>query len=304
MSDNEQEKKCDASQQPEQLHHLIIPWLETQDLLNYAQVSKTINTYINSFWQKETAHLLLCEQYAVWSAYQGEMNNLSILHRIGCKFDKTYDGEKTQKELLEYFHDYTHRLATSNITTNKLNLSQARLFSTNPTSLMTAVRGRHLGCVEFLLSVDTAKATINQKNSAGVAAIHYAAMNSQLEMLILLHNNGVDLDLTSDSPALDLCGSALHILCHHGENSLVCIEYLIENDANLDSRDTEQKTPLHSAAKYRQNPYYVKTLIEAGADKYATDNSGNKPIDLASNEEVRSTIANTEPQINKIFSLS
>lgn len=70
----------------------------------------------------------------------------------------------------------------------------------------------------------------------------------------------------------------LHIACYL--NDVDQVEYLLNNGANPNVRDSNLTTPLHWSA-YRGNAKLVEKLIEAGADINTSDKNEIKPIKLA-----------------------
>jgi ankyrin repeat protein len=59
------------------------------------------------------------------------------------------------------------------------------------------------------------------------------------------------------------------------------IEQLVALGANVNARDIQGDTPLHSAIK-GQNLYVAEALVRVGADLRMANDSGESPIDLCS----------------------
>lgn len=85
--------------------------------------------------------------------------------------------------------------------------------------------------------------------------------------------NTVDLEMT-----LIHSWHVLHFVA--GKGNLQCVQFLIENGANVDAREGDRWTPLHLAAK---SGYFrcVEYLVRQGADVHAKTNIGDTPIDMA-----------------------
>ena len=54
---------------------------------------------------------------------------------------------------------------------------------------------------------------------------------------------------------------------------------IIDNGANIDAKDSDDRTPLHYAAMYKEE--MVSKLISSGANIYATDGNDKTPLDYA-----------------------
>src|SRR3990167_1582967 len=78
--------------------------------------------------------------------------------------------------------------------------------------------------------------------------------------------------------------SALHWAVHEGHVN--CVRLLISENADLDIRDKDGKTPLHYAIKNGMQKI-ISLLLEAGASLEIQDNKGHFPIDEAKNESTK-----------------
>jgi len=84
-----------------------------------------------------------------------------------------------------------------------------------------------------------------------------------------------------DNVADEVCGNAtlLHIAATRTEP--IFIEALINRGADVNKRDSENKTPLHWVADGDLNPRIALMLVAKGADINAQDNKGNTLLHLA-----------------------
>lgn len=148
---------------------------------------------------------------------------------------------------------------------------------------------------------------INSKTNEGLTPLHYAAYEGNLEISKLLINNGADyttvtnlgknvLHLTAEGnqPSLMLyyfnkkifdisCqdfnkSTPLHWACYSG--AFESIKFLINLNAEINSFDKNELTPLHLATLYNKKNIVVK-LLQNGAVKDVTNSKGETPLYLA-----------------------
>ena len=86
---------------------------------------------------------------------------------------------------------------------------------------------------------------------------------------------GTDLNQKDPNPA-GAKATALGIAAALGHTEVAIA--LIEGGANVDQRDKDGSTPLHSAA-FLCYPKIVQALLDKGADKNARNNSGSTPLE-------------------------
>ncbi|WP_422137512.1 ankyrin repeat domain-containing protein [Endozoicomonas sp. ALC020] len=103
-------------------------------------------------------------------------------------------------------------------------------------------------------------------SEAGIAAIHIAAKNGNLELIPSLLNSGANINLQDEKGMTPLH----HAVCNSNIQTLKIILDL-KADMNLQNKDGD--TALHMAAEDPENPDLFDTLIDNGAsfDKTATD---------------------------------
>ncbi|KFG86493.1 hypothetical protein MANI_109817 [Metarhizium anisopliae] len=131
------------------------------------------------------------------------------------------------------------------------------------------------GVVQYLL--DLGRAQVNAQGIDGVAPLHLAAMNGNIETVKLLIRAGAALDIQDASGT-----TALHWAAFKGHEAIV--EYLYE-DSNKKLRDKNNRTALHLAAiAGKEN--VVRLLVpcpdkQTNADMDTFDSDGCKPIHYA-----------------------
>ena len=149
-------------------------------------------------------------------------------------------------------------------------------------------------------------ADVNARNSAGDTPLHYAAEIGRKDIADLLiarganvnakDNNGqTPLDIamirnrTNIAELLEARGAdvSLHVVARIG--SLAEVKSLIEEVADINTKDTLGQTPLHYAVQYGHKEV-VKLLIAKGADVNAKDKDGNAPGHVALSKNNRSIL--------------
>jgi len=99
-----------------------------------------------------------------------------------------------------------------------------------------------------------------------------------LAAVVLLAMHGMGLAQMAPTPAEIAAYEGLHAAAASG--SVVEIDRLVKQDAALDARDGNGRTPMMVAA-FRQDDAAVKALIEAGADVNALDNQSYDVVTIA-----------------------
>ncbi|KAF2903563.1 hypothetical protein ILUMI_02636 [Ignelater luminosus] len=131
--------------------------------------------------------------------------------------------------------------------------------------------------VEKLLSQGT---NVDQRDSAGYTALHYAARNGHLDVCKVLLRNGADINSTTKSGR----ATALHRAC--SADKVHMVKFLLENKANGKIRDSDGKTALHRAAE-SQNKEICKSVLSAFPElKIEVDNKLKVPVDYVQTEDL------------------
>lgn len=107
-----------------------------------------------------------------------------------------------------------------------------------------------------------------------VNALHYATMNSKLEIINLLIPTIQDINAKSSGGG----GTVLHIACQLG--NLHIVNVLIRAHANVNIRNYRDETPLHLACR-QGNKEVVEALLIASADPNLQDQKLDTPLHIA-----------------------
>ncbi|XP_021773189.1 ankyrin-1-like [Chenopodium quinoa] len=178
------------------------------------------------------------------------------------------------------------------------------------TPLVHAARQGHIATVSYLLDHGADPAIASD---LGATALHHAAGIGNIELMKVLLSKGAPVDSQSDSgtPLIWAAGheqkEAVEVLLEHHANpnsetdegitpllssvaagSLECLEQLIQAGAkaNISAGGT---TPLHIASDLGSIDL-INCLLKAGADPNATDEDGQKPVQVAATRGNRNAV--------------
>ncbi|ERF68520.1 hypothetical protein EPUS_05659 [Endocarpon pusillum Z07020] len=107
-------------------------------------------------------------------------------------------------------------------------------------------------------------------------ALVWAVKFKRMAMIKLLIKRGADMNIGQ----LHGGGTILHVAAYSYAYTPSCVELLIEEGADLESRDELGRTPLAVAARVG-NTILVQPLLDKGADLESRDNLGQTPLVLA-----------------------
>ncbi|XP_047431942.1 ankyrin repeat and SOCS box protein 13a.1 isoform X2 [Mugil cephalus] len=136
------------------------------------------------------------------------------------------------------------------------------------TPLCNACASGSLECAKLLLNYG---AQVNPSLTALTATpLHEACIQGNVDVVRLMIANGARLE------AFDVhFGPPLHIACAKGR--IDCVKELLCAGANVNSVKFHE-TALHHAARVHMVEM-IELLVEFGANVYASDNTGRKPVD-------------------------
>ena len=165
-----------------------------------------------------------------------------------------------------------------------------RLLKKNPNSkkrkkaYFDACLNNDSGVVEKLLIDGLFPATEDAKGQNGV---YYACIEGGFDSLRTCVTNQVSIDTKNN---VDL-STPLHLACRGGSGSYErCLEFLLENHADVDARDVRGQTPAMWASQ-RNFHRVFSYLSEYGADLDAKDNQGWTALHFACFKGYRKVVA-------------
>ncbi|KAH8379306.1 hypothetical protein KR009_004135 [Drosophila setifemur] len=120
----------------------------------------------------------------------------------------------------------------------------------------------------------------------GMSALHFAAMNNQLEICEILLQGGINMDAKTKVDR-----TPLHLACYYGHERVVSL--LLALKCSVNSRDMLRMTPLHWAVEKRHKTI-VRMLLKYQADVSLVSKFGKTPIGLAVYTEQADVLAELE----------
>lgn len=147
-------------------------------------------------------------------------------------------------------------------------------------ALLGAARDGNTEVVRILLGGDRTEIA---RTVLGWTALHRAAYNSHIDVVLMLLNSGFQVNLTDDDGWI-----ALHIAVSEGYEDTV--KLLLEMGANVSMQLTESGwTPLHLAAQHGRVGI-ARALLDAGANVLQQENTGLDSLHIAASYEQDSVI--------------
>ncbi|XP_070136441.1 GA-binding protein subunit beta-1 isoform X1 [Drosophila bipectinata] len=107
----------------------------------------------------------------------------------------------------------------------------------------------------------------------GMSALHFAAMNNQLEICEILLQGGINVESKTKVDR-----TPLHLACYYGHERVVSL--LLALKCSVNPRDMLRMTPLHWAVEKRHKGI-VRLLLKHHADVTVVSKFGKTPIGLA-----------------------
>ncbi|KAL1622531.1 hypothetical protein SLS54_005098 [Diplodia seriata] len=126
-------------------------------------------------------------------------------------------------------------------------------------------------------------ASLTLKNQRRALEFIRAAEDDDLAKMSRIRNQGIDIEVR----AFPTERTALHKAAFFGHQRIV--RWLLDNRANVNSRDSSNRTPLFDAC-IRHQLGIVKILLDHGADPDVLDINALRPFEAAANEEIRTLV--------------
>ncbi len=140
-----------------------------------------------------------------------------------------------------------------------------------------AIQSSRLNVIEYLTDNQSVLRGNNQTND-GLITLYEAAKRGRLDIIKYFFKNKSEQGITNTF----LSSHLLHYAAYYGYLSLV--EYLIGQNADLETKNNLGNTPLHTAVLGEQLEA-VKYLIKKGAHLKAINNLGQTPFQIAASKE-------------------
>ncbi|XP_032235182.2 transient receptor potential cation channel subfamily A member 1 isoform X2 [Nematostella vectensis] len=180
-----------------------------------------------------------------------------------------------------------------------------------PTSILSAIKDGQTNCVSEFLAREEYRREVNELDSLGLAFLHHAARYDRAEIVVVLVENGSDVDVRSDEGLTPIqvairCDSVNTIKRllelgadpetpdHHGNTALhhavlqanVHVTKLLLDypQVHADARNTVQQTPLHLAC-HLGNLELSEVLISHGVDLRAQASGHLTPLHMAASSK-------------------
>lgn len=130
--------------------------------------------------------------------------------------------------------------------------------------------------------------SINEPDAELNSPLHLAVQNRRIEAVQGL----LQLQAARNTKNRDST-TPLHIAIENRDEKIVSLLLATEavNDKIVHTRDRWGNTPLHHAA-LKGNVFIIRALLEKGAQKNMINFRGQKPYDIASNQEVKQLLDN------------
>lgn len=154
-----------------------------------------------------------------------------------------------------------------------------QLISASPTPEVAKAKVQVLQCavgagrkdvVDQLVEADT---DVRSRDESGLAAMMWAAVGDDVDMVGLLIQNGAH----ANDPVNALDGTALD-----SARSRKMVDFLVAHGADVNARDRDGGSPLHSAGTAQ----VTEALIDKGANVNALDRRGWTPLHMASDPDI------------------
>ncbi|EDV38933.1 uncharacterized protein Dana_GF25050, isoform A [Drosophila ananassae] len=120
----------------------------------------------------------------------------------------------------------------------------------------------------------------------GMSALHFAAMNNQMEICEILLQGGINVESKTKVDR-----TPLHLACYYGHERVVSL--LLALKCSVNPRDMLRMTPLHWAVEKRHKSI-VRMLLKHHADVTVVSKFGKTPIGLAVYTEQADILAELE----------
>ncbi|XP_041377464.1 E3 ubiquitin-protein ligase MIB2-like [Gigantopelta aegis] len=231
------------------------------------------------------------------AAYTGQTTLIHALIGRGC--DVNVMDESGDTPLHDAIAEDHTAAAERILTSPKVDLTKTNERGFNPLH-WSAFHGR-AGIVEKILQRN--KSIIDSTKEDGFTALHLAAINDHTDVARVLIKQGASVNSKANNGS-----TPLHVAC--GECYIEPIQVLISAGANVNASDNDGDTPLHLTMMQNQTTDMFKALIgeqgqstdkraqiatyllQHGADKEAENHAGLTPVEICTEEKLKSLVQN------------
>ncbi|KAK3435229.1 putative ankyrin repeat protein RF_0381 [Eucalyptus grandis] len=155
--------------------------------------------------------------------------------------------------------------------------------------LHAAARSGDLRAVQSMLAANPL--AVNSRDKHSRTPLHLAAWSGQAQVVAYLCQNKADVG----AAAMDDMG-AIHFAAQKGH--LEVVRTLLSSGVSIKASNRKGFTPLHYAVQ-GSHLELVKYLVKKGASLSTKTKAGKTPVDLASSEEIRSFLVESEESSKK-----
>ncbi|XP_030454046.2 uncharacterized protein LOC115675493 [Syzygium oleosum] len=166
---------------------------------------------------------------------------------------------------------------------------QSSASSRSGEALHAAARSGDLRAVQSMLAASPL--AVNSRDKHSRTPLHLAAWSGQAQVVTYLCQNKAD----AGAAAMDDMG-AIHFAAQKGH--LEVVRTLLSSGVSLKASNRKGFTPLHYAVQ-GSHLELVKYLVKKGASLSTKTKAGKTPLDLASSEEIRSFLVESEESSKK-----
>ena len=125
----------------------------------------------------------------------------------------------------------------------------------------------------------------SQDSDYGLTPLHYAVEWGDMEAIRIFLNAGVNVDIRSEERTMKSCTYCTPLQVAVWHNNLEIAKFLISKGADVNAKDGNGFSPIHSAAQNPKNEEILLLLIKNGADVNTENVYGITPLQIANKEK-------------------
>lgn len=199
-----------------------------------------------------------------------DANNNTLLH-LACTWDKI----ALVRIYLQHEKDVLMELNEKNVDFVRKKLEEW-VNETNSEGFTALHYASYNNDLELIRVLEDLKANQKAETQAGLTVLHMAAQSDAVDSFIH-YRNVIDIN-TKDSKGM----TPLHWAAYMCSERIAA--FLLSLDCDINAEDDNRDTPLHLAALYG-NTRIVRRLLMKGADRHRKNNQGETPLRIAQKNE-------------------